>query len=68
MAALPRASPRPTEVEPSVTNYTSLRIPLGQLPTGANTFAIQFVCFLPAALCSTPNFLFGASPALMFSY
>lgn len=50
------------------TNYTSLRIPLGQLPTGANTFAIQFVCFLPAALCSTPNFLFGASPALMFSY
>ncbi|MBP8299657.1 MAG: hypothetical protein KA020_04775 [Planctomycetes bacterium] len=50
------------------TNYTSLRVPLTQLPPGSNQFGIQFVCLLANSVCSNQAFQLGASPGLMFGY
>jgi hypothetical protein len=54
------------------TSNTSLRIPLGTLPSGSQTFSIQFVSLvtLPpgATLCGNPTFTYAATPALILSY
>lgn len=56
-----------------VTSGTSLRVPLGPLPTGPGVFSIQFISMLslPGGAtppCNDPAAMFVGSPALVFGY